>query len=68
MPLDTRPLMNEQQVAEILGLSVRTVQAWRLRGRGPTFTRIHGAVRYSCGDLQAFIAAGRGVLRPRVMT
>ena len=67
MLLETRrPLMDEQQVADILGLSVRTLQAWRLRGRGPTFTRIHGVVRYTEDDLRTFIDAGRGVLRPRM--
>jgi len=67
MRFETRPLMNEQQVADVLGLSVRTLQAWRLRDRGPTFTRIHGVVRYSEDDLRIFIDAGRGLRRPRVM-
>jgi DNA-binding transcriptional MerR regulator len=67
MLVEMRPLLDEQQVADILGLSARTLQAWRLRDRGPTFTRIHGVVRYSDEDVLAFIAAGRGVRRARVM-
>ncbi len=67
MMMDTRPLLTEQQVADILNLSARTLQAWRLSGRGPTFTRISGVVRYPENDLRAFINAGRGVRRPRVM-
>jgi hypothetical protein len=60
-------LLTEEEVAGFLRLSVRTLQAWRLCNRGPTWTRIHGVVRYPTADLRIFIAAGRGLRRPRVM-
>jgi hypothetical protein len=39
-------LLTEEQAAELLALSVRTLQAWRLRGAGPAFVRAGSAVRY----------------------
>jgi hypothetical protein len=35
------------------------MRRWRWAGQGPVFTKIGGAVRYSMGDLEAFIEAGR---------
>jgi hypothetical protein len=42
-------LHDEKKEAARLGLSVRTLQAWRVRGDGPPFIKINGpkgAVRY----------------------
>lgn len=39
-------LVTEERAAELLALSVRTLQAWRLRGAGPAFVRAGAAVRY----------------------
>jgi|GEM_PF-5584729 predicted DNA-binding transcriptional regulator AlpA len=40
-------LLNEKQVGEKIGVSQRTLQQWRLCGRGPKFARISGrCVRY----------------------
>jgi hypothetical protein len=38
--------LNENQAAEFLGLSVRTLQAWRVRGGGPPYVKIGRTVRY----------------------
>ncbi|CTQ69499.1 helix-turn-helix transcriptional regulator [Roseibium alexandrii] len=48
-------LLNENKAAEYLGLSVRTLQAWRVRGGGPTFVKAGRAVRYRPDDLNAWI-------------
>ncbi|WP_428521991.1 helix-turn-helix transcriptional regulator [Roseibium sp.] len=48
-------LLNETKAAEYLGLSVRTLQAWRVRGGGPTFVKAGRAVRYRPDDLNAWI-------------
>lgn len=48
-------LLNETQAAEYLGLSVRTLQAWRVRGGGPVFVKLGRAVRYRPDDLNAWI-------------
>ncbi len=49
-------LVNERRAAEILGMQVRTLQQWRVSGRGPEFVKLGRAVRYSLEALDAFIA------------
>jgi hypothetical protein len=46
--------LNENQAAEFLGLSVRTLQAWRVRGGGPLYVKFGRAVRYQRRQLVAF--------------
>lgn len=50
-------LLNEQQVSEILGVSVATLRRWRLLRRGPRFSKLGSAVRYSCENVMAWLAA-----------
>ena len=53
-----RPLLNELQAAEFLGLKPRTLQAWRWSGGGPRFVRLSArAVRYRQSDLDAYVTA-----------
>lgn len=47
----------EQEAAERLGVSIRTLQKWRLRGGGPVYRKFGSAVRYGEADLEAFIEA-----------
>jgi excisionase family DNA binding protein len=47
-------LLTEVQAAEYLALSVRTLQAWRVRGGGPPFVKVGRAVRYARGALIAY--------------
>ena len=54
-----RALVNENEAARILGLSVKTLRRWRWAGKGPVFRKIGGAVRYDLSDLEAFITAAR---------
>lgn len=42
-------------------MSAGTIANWRVRGIGPTFTRVGGAVRYALADIEAHEAAGRTV-------
>jgi hypothetical protein len=61
--LDEMPrsaLVNAEQAAAFLGVSPGTMSVWRSTGRVKlNFVKVGGrAVRYSCGDLQDFIAAG----------
>jgi len=53
----TGRLMPEQEAAEHLGISVRTLQAWRVKGGGPKYSKIGRSVRYRLCDLDAFIEA-----------
>jgi predicted DNA-binding transcriptional regulator AlpA len=36
----------ERELAERLDLSIRTLQAWRLRGVGPRWVKLGASVRY----------------------
>jgi excisionase family DNA binding protein len=48
-------LLTEDEAAESLRISVRTLQAWRLKAAGPPFVRVGRAIRYRRGDIQAWI-------------
>jgi predicted site-specific integrase-resolvase len=53
--------LNEKQVAEILGISVKTLQRWRLFGEGPEWRRFGTAIRYPSDGLHVYIeSAPRG--------
>jgi predicted DNA-binding transcriptional regulator AlpA len=49
------PLLNEHEAAAPLGVSVRTLQNWRLRGGGPPYQKLGSAVRYSTSKLHEWI-------------
>ena len=51
---DLDQAINEAQAAEFLGVSVRTLQAWRVRGGGPPYVKIGRAVRYQRRALVSF--------------
>jgi hypothetical protein len=51
---DPDAALNENQAAEFLGVSVRTLQAWRVRGGGPLYTKMGRSVRYQRHALIAF--------------
>ena len=42
---ETARALTEREVAELLGLSVATLRAWRHRGKGPRFLRLGRSVR-----------------------
>lgn len=48
-------LVDERAAAEYLGVALRTVQWWRVVGRGPRFVKLGRLVRYRIGDLVAFV-------------
>jgi hypothetical protein len=55
--VDADALLMEAEAADFLRLSVRTLQAWRLRIAGPAFVQVGRAVRYRRRDLIAWIEA-----------
>jgi predicted DNA-binding transcriptional regulator AlpA len=57
--VDTDALLTEAQTAQLLRLSTRTLQAWRLRKTGPSFIRAGRAVRYSRPDISDWVASQR---------
>lgn len=49
-------LMNENDAADLLGYSVRSLQNWRVRGGGPKFVRVSArSIRYRTRDLVEWI-------------
>jgi predicted site-specific integrase-resolvase len=53
--LDPEYLMTEVQTCELLSVSTRTLQAWRLRGNGPVFVKIGRSVRYKRRDIANWV-------------
>lgn len=56
---DIGPLLNEKQAAELLSVTVRTMQSWRVTGGGPPYVKLGRAVRYIKSDLEAWILKGK---------
>lgn len=56
---DTRSYLRQRQLAQRWSLSVRTLEAWRLHGKGPAWLKIGGRVLYPLVDVEAFEAASR---------
>jgi hypothetical protein len=50
-PSDPDALLTEVQAADLLCLSIRTLQSWRNQNRGPAFVRAGRAIRYRKGAL-----------------
>lgn len=49
--------VNEKEAAAIVGVSVRTLQAWRQRGTGPSYIKLGAKVAYPVAFLREYIAA-----------
>lgn len=50
-------LLSEVDAADLLGLSTRTLQCWRLQETGPAYVRAGRAIRYRRRDLLEWIDA-----------
>ena len=48
-------LLNERDVARIIGLSISSVRRWRVHQQGPKYLKVGGAVRYRPADLQTYL-------------
>jgi len=51
----SKALLTEAAAADFLGVSIRTMQAWRVRGGGPRYVKMGKPVRYRPVDLDAWI-------------
>lgn len=50
-------LLDQREVAAVLGLSAWTVQMWRQRKKGPAYIRLGDRLpRYRVGDLRTWLA------------
>lgn len=55
-PAQDNQLVPEMTAADLLGLSIRTLQNWRVRGGGPCFVRISArCIRYRISDVEDWI-------------
>jgi predicted DNA-binding transcriptional regulator AlpA len=52
-----KELVTDRELAEMGVASVRTLQTWRLLGRGPRYVKVGRAVRYRIADIEAWLAA-----------
>jgi hypothetical protein len=60
MPTPASRRISEREAASYLGpVRVRTLQAWRMQGVGPPYSKLGKRVAYDVADLDAFIAAQR---------
>jgi predicted DNA-binding transcriptional regulator AlpA len=48
-------LLNEYQVAEMLGVSVATVRRWRLLRQGPRFLKLGALCKYRIEDIALWL-------------
>ena len=48
-------LLTSQQVADILGVKIDTVEKWRGQKRGPAFIRVGGLVRYRPSAIEFYL-------------
>lgn len=47
--------LNSQQLADMLGVGLTTVEGWRRRGKGPPYVPVEGSIRYLKADIEAWI-------------
>lgn len=48
--------VNEKEAAKMVGVSVRTLQAWRQKGTGPNYIKLGTKVAYPVAFLRNYIA------------
>lgn len=51
----TEQLLDEQDVAKLLKLSVHTLRQWRSTRRGPKYVKLGSAVRYRPADINTWL-------------
>lgn len=54
---DTSRFLTLDRAADYLGLSPRTLRAWRSRGEGPPTAILGGRIYYRVADLEEYIDA-----------
>jgi len=57
--MEPQILLNEKQAAKRLGVGDKCLQAWRVRGGGPTYLKIGRLVKYSESDLTIWLETRR---------
>jgi excisionase family DNA binding protein len=55
------PLVTITELAEYLGVPVKTIYEWRQAGRGPVCVRIGRHLKFRLSDVQAWVDSQRDV-------
>jgi len=55
-PSQPSEFLDTPRLAELLSVSVSTLEKWRWLGKGPQFVRIGALVRYQRADVDAWLA------------
>ncbi len=50
--------LSPQQVAQLTGISTKTLEAWRGVRKGPSYYKLGGLVRYKLQDVRDCVEAG----------
>jgi len=48
-------LLDKRDAADALGISSRSLDAWRQRGYGPRFLKVGGRIKYPPEEIDAFL-------------
>jgi len=52
-------LLTDVELAELLNVTRSTVRSWRIKGKGPRYYKLGGAVRYAEKDIQEWMETSR---------
>jgi len=61
-------VMRVSEAADYLGLSVSTLNKWRVTGDGPKFVKLGRAVAYRISDLHEWLETGQAQHQPSPAT
>jgi predicted site-specific integrase-resolvase len=53
------PLLSSADVAQLLDVSMRTLEFWRYVGKGPAYVKVGKRIRYRPADVEAYLEANR---------
>jgi hypothetical protein len=57
----TLKLLKRSQAAELLNVSISSLDRWRLLGCGPVYRKLSGGVFYTLADIEAFVETGKRI-------
>lgn len=53
---DIETLLNEKQLARLIGVSIGTLRFWRGEGKGPRYRKVGQLVRYAPSDVNDWLS------------
>ncbi len=51
--------VNDKEASEITGLAVQTLRNYRMMRKGPAYSKVGSAIRYSVDDLKTYMTKHR---------